>query len=133
MKRRPANVEAEAALHAAILAVPKGEMTRVAEACGMTLTEFLRLRRGRQLDVRASTLVGLARGLKRTADELVGLKPMDPRVLRAAGAAIAERVRKSDSTNDVLRLKFARIAQIAGAAAVGIAPPGSGAARKPKP
>lgn len=75
-----------AALHAAVAAIPDGEVSETARAAGLALTQLLRLRRGENLDIKISTLARLAQAMGKTADELLGLQ--EPPQNAAAEAAL---------------------------------------------
>lgn len=76
-----------ASLHAAVAAIPDGEVSETARAAGLALTQLLRLRRGENLDIKISTLVRLAQAMGKSADELLGLESPPPN----AGAEAALR------------------------------------------
>lgn len=113
------------ALLRAVRDIPEGQVTATAARAGIKVTQLSRLRRGEQLNIQIETLAKLAYGMRKSADELIGLAQPDPR------EAIEAVVRVSADAEKKLRKKFARIA--AEMALLASNPREGGAPKKAKP
>lgn len=72
------------ALHAAVSAIPDGDVSETARRADLALTQILRLRRGENLDIKISTLARLAQAMGRSTDELLGLRAPSPNTVAEA-------------------------------------------------
>lgn len=111
-----ANPSPTSALHAAVLAIPDGQVSETAREAGLALTALLRLRRGEALNIRIATLARLAKAMGRSTDELLGLREPPPNAraeaaLRQVAALMAEKRRRLEKERAEVEKQLKRLTQ----------------------
>ncbi len=83
-------------------AIPDGEVAATARRAEIGYRQLMKLRAGKNADIRLSTLEKLARGMRTTMADLLGENPQAPRqvdrAITAREARSLERVRRAAAT-----------------------------------